>query len=347
MYRLSGTAACAIAACGVRKCSTKPPVKVDIELIKELRFQTEAPLKDCKEALTQVLKEGAAMSVDEVKKAAIVLLHAKGVSRAAGKRERVTDFGVLVACQSPSADVAAIVQLCCETDFSAGNSRFSTLGDSVSTEAQCVLGDMAAEVEAIRGAWIGQLGGEQKDAAFDVTDAERAIIEKISEKCAASIAATSHALGENITIKRCFILPAAKTVETESTEGVRFTSSLRVGVYAHSATVGVSRFVGKAVGVIGIHVPTGESKAPPVTSEALVDLAQHCVANIGDTSKHVTLQQFEAVEGAGDQSPTVNKWLRGHGAKYAASMVAEFGKQPIVSLPIAIPTQFQKGKPQQ
>ncbi|CCW67427.1 unnamed protein product [Phytomonas sp. Hart1] len=90
-----------------------------MELVKSLRYRTEAPIMDC----TSALKESDG-DID----AAMQLLHTKGLARAMKKANSVTEHGFLVSCVSPiPRNGAAIITMCSETDFAARNAHFQQL----------------------------------------------------------------------------------------------------------------------------------------------------------------------------------------------------------------------------
>ncbi|CCW59593.1 unnamed protein product [Phytomonas sp. EM1] len=87
-----------------------------MELVKSLRYRTEAAIMDC----TSALKESDG-DID----AAIQILHKKGLARAMKKTHRITENGFLVRCVSSTpANGAAIITMCSETDFAARNEHF-------------------------------------------------------------------------------------------------------------------------------------------------------------------------------------------------------------------------------
>ncbi len=96
---------------------------VDIELIKELRQKTFAPLKDCREVLEQ-----ANGDLEQAER----LLREKGALKAASKSDRVTKEGVVLIKQE--GDKVAGLKLACETDFVAKNDTFIGLGRQILDE---------------------------------------------------------------------------------------------------------------------------------------------------------------------------------------------------------------------
>ena len=92
----------------------------NIELLKQLREITFAPLKDCKEALSE--------AGDDLEKAQEVLKK-KGIAKAWNRAERETKEGIAKIVEMNKKTVG--LKLLCETDFVAKNENFQALFDSV------------------------------------------------------------------------------------------------------------------------------------------------------------------------------------------------------------------------
>lgn len=95
--------------------------------VKALRQATGAGMMDCKRALTDS---------DGDMEAATQLLREKGMAKAAARAERASDQGAVALAVDGNA--AAIVELRCETDFSAKADDFTALADEL---AQLVLAE--------------------------------------------------------------------------------------------------------------------------------------------------------------------------------------------------------------
>ena len=95
--------------------------------VKALRQATGAGMMDCKRALTDS---------DGDMEAATQLLREKGMAKAAARAERASDQGAVALAVDGAA--AAIVELRCETDFSAKADDFTSLADEL---AQLVLAE--------------------------------------------------------------------------------------------------------------------------------------------------------------------------------------------------------------
>ncbi len=94
--------------------------KVDINLLKQLRQTTNAPLKDCKEALIE-----AEWDIDK----AMEILKKKWALKAAKKADRETNEGIVKVVKD--GDLIVGVKLACETDFVAKNDTFMELADKI------------------------------------------------------------------------------------------------------------------------------------------------------------------------------------------------------------------------
>ena len=92
----------------------------NIELLKQLRDITFAPLKDCKEALAE--------AGDDLEKAQEVL-RKKGIAKASNRAERETKEGIVKITEINGKTIW--LKLMCETDFVAKNENFQALFDSV------------------------------------------------------------------------------------------------------------------------------------------------------------------------------------------------------------------------
>jgi len=92
----------------------------NIELLKQLRELTFAPIKDCKEALAE--------AGDDLEKAQEILKK-KGIAKAGSRAERETKEWIVKIVEINEKTVG--LKLLCETDFVAKNENFQALFDSV------------------------------------------------------------------------------------------------------------------------------------------------------------------------------------------------------------------------
>ena len=132
---------------------------ITASMVKELREKTDAPMMECKKALTEA--EGDMGKAEE-------LLRVKLGSKASKAASRVTAEGVVAIYLAPDAKLGAIVELNCETDFVAKNDDFLALASGLAKlVADQNPADVAAllalpfggqTVDAVRTALIGKIG---------------------------------------------------------------------------------------------------------------------------------------------------------------------------------------------
>ena len=106
--------------------------------VKALRQATGAGMMDCKRALAEN---------DGDMEAATQALREKGMAKAAARADRASDQGTVAL--AVAGDAAAVVELRCETDFSAKADDFTSLADEL---AQLVLAEGEAAVSDRQGA---------------------------------------------------------------------------------------------------------------------------------------------------------------------------------------------------
>ena len=128
-------------------------------MVKELREKTDAPMMECKKALTEA--SGDIARAEEI-------LRVKLGSKASKAASRVTAEGLIGLYISPDAKKGAVIEVNCETDFVAKNDDFvafvANLAKLVATEG---VADVAAlssapladgTVDTVRTALIGKIG---------------------------------------------------------------------------------------------------------------------------------------------------------------------------------------------
>lgn len=222
------------------------PASSRMQMIKELRARTDAPLSDCGKAV-----DAANGSVDE----AISWLQKNGATKALKKQGRETQYGVVCACIVPG-KAAAILQVCSETDFAARNDRFLGCAEEVRLEVQRVLDATS------------KLGGD--------LPTDDALLEEISNRVKPTLASCISVVGENVTVRKVLQLPLKVGEENYSKD-----ANLYVGHYVHNAAKNYG-LVGSIVGVTAL-TPIAE---PRDFAETLAnEMAQHQVAHYGDASQ--------------------------------------------------------------
>ena len=93
-------------------------VNITAAQVKELREKTNAPMMDCKQALTE--------SKGDLE-GAIVILRKKGVATAAKKATRATSEGTVTSYIHAGGKIGVLVEVNCESDFVARTEDFKTL----------------------------------------------------------------------------------------------------------------------------------------------------------------------------------------------------------------------------
>src|SRR5690606_19214143 len=110
------------------------PMSFTAQDVKALRDRTGAGMMDCKKALTET---------DGDIEAAVELLRQKGLAKAAQREDRENNEGAVAL--AAEGNRAAIVELRCETDFSAKSDAFLSLVDQL---ADAVLAEGPLAIEA-------------------------------------------------------------------------------------------------------------------------------------------------------------------------------------------------------
>ena len=159
---------------------------ITASMVAELRGKTDAPMMECKKALTEA--EGDMVRAEEI-------LRVKLGSKAGKAAARVTAEGVIVL--GTSADASAMLEVNCETDFVTKNDSFLALANAaVALVAQHNPADIAA---------LSALPYSQDGFGPTLEDVRKGLIGKI---------------GENMTFRR-FDRPAAGTHVASYLHGTR------------------------------------------------------------------------------------------------------------------------------
>jgi len=133
--------------------------QITAAMVKELREKTDAPMMECKKALTEA--DGDMARAEE-------LLRVKLGSKASKAASRVTADGLVAVYVSPDAKLGAAIEVNCETDFVSKNEDFigftNQLAQLVADANPADLDALAAlpfgegTVETTRSALIGKIG---------------------------------------------------------------------------------------------------------------------------------------------------------------------------------------------
>jgi elongation factor Ts len=93
-------------------------VNITAAQVKELREKTNAPMMDCKQALTEAKGD---------MEGAVIILRKKGVATAAKKAARVTSEGSVASYIHAGGKIGVLVEVNCESDFVARTEDFKGL----------------------------------------------------------------------------------------------------------------------------------------------------------------------------------------------------------------------------
>ena len=132
---------------------------ITASMVAELRAKTDAPMMECKKALTEA--DGDMARAEEI-------LRVKLGSKASKAASRVTAEGLIGLYISPDAKKGAVIEINCETDFVAKNDDFvafvANLAKIVATEGVSDVAALASTkmadgtVDTVRTALIGKIG---------------------------------------------------------------------------------------------------------------------------------------------------------------------------------------------
>ncbi|AOS79647.1 MULTISPECIES: translation elongation factor Ts [Hydrogenophaga] len=135
---------------------------ITASMVAELRAKTDAPMMECKKALTEA--DGDMAKAEE-------LLRVKLGTKAGKAASRVTAEGVVAA--SISAQAGALIEVNCETDFVTKNDSFLALANAA---AKLVAEHNPADIEA-----LGALSYSQDGFGPTLEDVRKGLIGKIGE----------------------------------------------------------------------------------------------------------------------------------------------------------------------
>lgn len=159
---------------------------ITASMVAELRGKTDAPMMECKKALTEA--EGDMVRAEEI-------LRVKLGSKAGKAAARVTAEGVIVL--GTSADASAMLEVNCETDFVTKNDSFLALANAAAA--------LVAQHNPVDIAALSALPYSQDGFGPTLEDVRKGLIGKI---------------GENMTFRR-FERPAAGTHVASYLHGTR------------------------------------------------------------------------------------------------------------------------------
>ena len=150
--------------------------EITASMVKELREKTDAPMMECKKALSEAAGDMA--KAEEI-------LRVKLGNKASKAATRVTAEGIVGIYISADAKLGAMVEVNCETDFVAKNDEFLALVQNVAelvatknpadVEALSALDINGQSVEETRKALIGKIGENMSIRRFVRVDAKGAV----------------------------------------------------------------------------------------------------------------------------------------------------------------------------
>ncbi len=150
--------------------------EITASMVKELREKTDAPMMECKKALSE-----AAGDMDKAEE----ILRVKLGNKASKAAARVTAEGIVGVYISADAKLGAMVEVNCETDFVAKNDDFLALVKNVAelvatknpadVEALSALEIDGQTVEEVRKALVGKIGENMSIRRFVRTEAKGAV----------------------------------------------------------------------------------------------------------------------------------------------------------------------------
>ena len=138
---------------------------ITASMVAELRAKTDAPMMECKKALTEA--EGDATRAEEI-------LRVKLGNKAGKAASRVTAEGVVAAAVTGT--TGALVEVNCETDFVTKNDSFLAFANAIAT--------LVAEHNPADAAAVGTLALSQDGFGPTVEDVRKGLIGKIGENMA-------------------------------------------------------------------------------------------------------------------------------------------------------------------
>ncbi|HJV27763.1 MAG TPA: translation elongation factor Ts [Aromatoleum sp.] len=197
--------------------------EITASMVKELREKTDAPMMECKKALTEAA--GDLAKAEEI-------LRVKLGNKASKAASRVTAEGIVSTYLSADRKLAAMVEVNCETDFVAKNDDFlafaASVAELVAKNNPADVGAVAAldlngqSVEAVRTALVGKIGENITVRRFTRVDAKGAVANYIHGGAKIGVLVDlvggDEALGKDIAMHVAAAKPKALTAAEVSSE---------------------------------------------------------------------------------------------------------------------------------
>lgn len=258
-------------------------------MVKELRVKTDAPMMECKKALTEA--DGNMEQAEEI-------LHVKLGNKATKAASRITADGVVAIYIDEPGKIGAIVELNSETDFVAKNADFIAFANDI---AKLVAENKPADVAALSAL---PLNGSTVD------EVRKGLIGKI---------------GENISIRRFQIIEGKGKLSTYIHGGAKIGVIVDVvggnDEVAHDVAMHIAASKPKALDKDGVDQNLIETERRVAIEKARENgKPEHLIEKIAEGSvnkflKEVTLLSQPFVK---DDSKSVGELLKSNGATVSA-----------------------------
>lgn len=258
-------------------------------MVKELRVKTDAPMMECKKALTEA--DGNMEQAEEI-------LRVKLGNKATKAASRITADGVVAICIDEPGKIGAIVELNSETDFVAKNADFIAFANDI---AKLVAENKPADVAALSAL---PLNGSTVD------EVRKGLIGKI---------------GENISIRRFQIIEGKGKLSTYIHGGAKIGVIVDVvggnDEVAHDVAMHIAASKPKALDKDGVDQNLIETERRVAIEKARENgKPEHLIEKIAEGSvnkflKEVTLLSQPFVK---DDSKSVGELLKSNGATVSA-----------------------------
>ncbi|XP_057983236.1 elongation factor Ts, mitochondrial isoform X3 [Malania oleifera] len=276
----------------LRRFSVEIPASNQMDLIKQLREQTSAPIKDVKSALIDCKWDIEAAQKD---------LRKRGVVLASKKSSRTAAEGLLALAQDESK--AAVVELNCETDFVARNEIFQHLASSLAKLA------LSAE-SSQQASGLFPLGPDYFENSNICLGHPKLRGETTVQSAITEVAAM---MGENVKLRRGFVMSAPSG-------GV-------ISTYLHTSP---QQGLGRIAGIVTLELDDGNASLDALRRVGS-ELAMHVVAakplflakeNVSfdamESEREILKSQAEAT---GKSQMAIEKMVEGRLRKYLEEVV--------------------------
>ena len=200
--------------------------EITASMVKDLREKTDAPMMECKKALTE-----AGGDMDKAEE----ILRVKLGNKAAKASSRVAAEGVVATWVSGDGRLASIVEVNCETDFVAKNPEFlamaSAAAEQVAARAPADVAALSAleaggrSLEAIRAELVGRIGENMTFRRFARIEAKGRIAQYVHGGARigvlVDVAGGDEALGRDLAMHIAASRPVALSREQVPEELIR------------------------------------------------------------------------------------------------------------------------------